>query len=81
MGWHAPAQLGVALLSQVPRRHPPASLPLSTAPADTVAERSNTVSTKLQARQDKMEELHRVQLLLKKLQASRRGALAHSRRM
>ena len=37
--------------------------------ADSVAERSTTVSTKLQARQDKMEELHAVQQLLRKLQA------------
>ncbi|KAL6763334.1 hypothetical protein V8C86DRAFT_2499142 [Haematococcus lacustris] len=36
---------------------------------DTVADRSLMVSTKLQKRQDRMEELHRVQLLLKKLQA------------
>ncbi len=36
--------------------------------ADNVSERSTTISTKLQARQDKMEELYRVQALLKKLQ-------------
>mmetsp|Transcript_18627 Transcript_18627/g.47206 ORF Transcript_18627/g.47206 Transcript_18627/m.47206 type:complete len:953 (-) Transcript_18627:187-3045(-) len=36
---------------------------------DNVADKSTSVSTKLQTRQDKMEELYRIQMLLKKLQA------------
>ncbi len=36
--------------------------------ADNVSGRSTSISSKLQARQDKMEELYRVQALLQKLQ-------------
>jgi hypothetical protein len=50
-----------------------------TSSADVVSDRSTSISTKLQARQDKMEELAAVQALLQKLQVGvETGALLGS---